>query len=105
MQLNDDLNVSIDRYVIESLKSLRGIEENLSNLENDANAVESLFNIFRTIHTISTSANQLGLNDLFQFTQVVDNFLEQLQRGNIDVSGDLIATLTSCFDHIGELLR
>ncbi len=105
MQPNDDLNARINQYVIESLALLRSLEESVSKLETDSNGVESVHNILCTIHTILASANELGLNDLVQFSHVVDSVLDQLCVGKIDLSSDLVATLIASFDHIGQLLN
>ena len=75
-------------------------------LDRDAYpATPDTFNLlFRTAHTIKGSAEVVGLEALVRFAHVVENVLEQLRSGRLELSAGLIDLLLECNDHLRHLL-
>ena len=75
-------------------------------LDRDAYpATPDTFNLlFRTAHTIKGSAGVFGLEALVRFAHVVENVLEQLRSGRLELSAGLIDLLLECNDHLRHLL-
>ncbi len=68
-------------------------------------ATPDTFNLlFRTAHTIKGSAGVFGLEALVRFAHVVENVLEQLRSGRLELSAGLIDLLLECNDHLRHLL-
>jgi two-component system, chemotaxis family, sensor kinase CheA len=61
--------------------------------------------LFRTAHTIKGSAGIFGLDALVRFAHVVENVLERLRSGEVELSDDLVNLLLNCNDHLRLLLE
>jgi two-component system, chemotaxis family, sensor kinase CheA len=92
-------------YINECRELLEEMEMLLLSLEQRDDKTESLNAIFRAAHTIKGSAGLFGLNDIVDFTHVVETVLDQLRDGTIEVTSDLIGVLLGCSDHIGLLVE
>lgn len=75
-------------------------------LDRDAYpATPDTFNLlFRTAHTIKGSAGVFGLEALVRFAHVVENVLERLRSGHVELSAELVDLLLECNDHLRRLL-
>jgi len=91
-------------FVTESREQLTALEAALLDLEANAGDPDTLNAVFRSAHTIKGGAGVVECEFIVAFTHVVENVLDKLRNGEIAVSGDLVAVLLSCADHIGHLL-
>jgi len=60
--------------------------------------------LFRTAHTIKGSAGIFGLEALIRFAHVVENVLERLRAGQIQLDDTLISLLLECNDYLRRLI-
>jgi two-component system chemotaxis sensor kinase CheA len=68
-------------------------------------ATPDTFNLlFRTAHTIKGSAGVFGLDALVRFAHVVENVLERLRCGQVELAAELVNLLLECSDHLRRLL-
>lgn len=91
-------------FVTESREQLAAMETLLLQLENSGGDEETLNAIFRAAHTIKGGAGVVECDFIVRFTHVVENVLDKLRNGELQVDSDLIAVLLKCSDHIGALL-
>ena len=91
-------------FVTESREQLAALEATLLQLENGSGDDDTMNAIFRAAHTIKGGAGVIECGFIVAFTHVVENALDRLRNGDIAVSGDLVAVLLACGDHIGHLL-
>ena len=91
-------------FVQESREQLAAMETALLELEANPGDADRINAIFRAAHTIKGAAGVIECNFIVEFTHVVENALDKLRNGELSVSGDLVALLLSCDDHIGTLI-
>ncbi len=91
-------------FIQESREQLTAMETALLELEANPGDSDRINAIFRAAHTIKGAAGVIECNFIVEFTHVVENALDKLRNGEITVSGDLVALLLSCNDHIGTLV-
>lgn len=91
-------------FVTESREQLAALEEALLALESNQGDDDTLNAVFRAAHTIKGGAGVVECDFIVAFTHVVENALDKLRNGEIKLSGDLVALLLACSDHIGNLL-
>lgn len=91
-------------FIQESREQLTAMETALLELEENPGDSDRINAIFRAAHTIKGAAGVIECNFIVEFTHVVENALDKLRNGEITVTGDLVALLLACNDHIGTLV-
>ncbi len=104
MSLDQEMHAALQTFIVESQELLQTMEDDLINLEQQEDSTETIAAIFRAAHTIKGSSGLFGLDHIVEFTHVVENVLDILREGQIQVSNDLVATLLNCRDHIALLI-
>ncbi len=100
-----ELDQALQTFIMESRELLEAMEESLLGLETFPDDRDAINAIFRAAHTIKGSGGMFGLDGIVSFTHVVENVLDRVRNGDVDVTGDLIALLLSCRDYIGLLVE
>ncbi|WP_119393800.1 chemotaxis protein CheA [Salinibius halmophilus] len=98
------MEAALQTYFSEANELIDEMENDLLALEQDASD-ELLNSIFRAAHTIKGSAGIFGLDDIVEFTHVVENVLDKLRDHELNVSSALVSLLFRCRDHIQSLLQ
>lgn len=91
-------------FHIEATELLEDMEAALLRLEKSPQDAEALNSVFRAAHTIKGSAGIIGEENIEAFTHVVENLLEQLRSGLINVSEEIVELLLGCKDHVSHML-
>lgn len=91
-------------FLLESRSLLEAMEHALLDLENDFENEENINALFRAAHTIKGSGGMFGYSGIVEFTHVLENFLEKVRQGKIQLNSDWTATLLKCHDHIVSLV-
>ncbi|TAN51452.1 MAG: chemotaxis protein CheA [Methylococcaceae bacterium] len=101
----DELEQAKQTFVSEAQDLLRDMESGLMQIEAEPDDAENINAVFRAAHTIKGSAGLFGLAHIVSFTHVVETVLERIRSGKLPPSGDLIALLLECRDHIESLIE
>jgi two-component system chemotaxis sensor kinase CheA len=99
-----NLDQALNTFVAEAGELLVDMEDALLRLETEPDNEELVHAMFRAAHTIKGSAGLFGLDAIVSFTHVVENVLDKVRNGEIAITGELIAALLPCRDHIDKLL-
>ena len=91
-------------FAHESGEQIQQMEDTLLTLEKDPNDREAVNALFRAAHTVKGAAGVVECAYIVEFTHVMENVLDELRDGNIEIGPDLIALLLECTDHIAALL-
>jgi two-component system chemotaxis sensor kinase CheA len=91
-------------FSVEAKEQLDAMEAGLMQLEQGDRDPETINAVFRAAHTIKGGAGVVEIESVEKFTHVLENVLDRLRNGEIDVSGDMISALLAGCDHIGALL-
>ncbi|MDY0013594.1 MAG: chemotaxis protein CheA [Rhodocyclaceae bacterium] len=91
-------------FAQEACEQLSAMEEGLLRMEQGDHDAETINGIFRAAHTIKGAAGVVELTQIECFTHILENVLDRLRNGEIQVNGELITVLLAGCDHIGALL-
>jgi two-component system chemotaxis sensor kinase CheA len=92
-------------FAQEAREQLGELEAGLLRMENGASDEETINAIFRAAHTIKGGSGVVELSHIEAFTHVLENLLDRLRNGEIQVSGDMVTDLLKGCDHLGALLK
>ena len=91
-------------FSVEAREQLEAMEAGLMQLEQGDRDPETINAVFRAAHTIKGGAGVVEIHTVEKFTHILENVLDRLRNGEIEVSGDMISALLAGCDHIGALL-
>ena len=91
-------------FSVEAREQLEAMEAGLLQLEQGDRDAETINAVFRAAHTIKGGAGVVEIHSVEKFTHILENVLDRLRNGEIEVSGDMISGLLMGCDHIGALL-
>ena len=100
-----NMDAAFKVFIDESTDLLQDMEDRLLAIENVSDRTESINSIFRAAHTIKGSAGLFGLNEIVAFTHVVENILDRVRNGNIDLDEQLVNLLLHCKDYISRMIE
>lgn len=95
----------VDTFKTEVLEHLSSLEEVLLELEPHPEDAELVNTAFRSIHTIKGAGGMFGYHDLTAFTHHLETVLDQIRKGEIIFSSDLIGVFLDSGDFISGLLE
>ena len=98
--MDEVLNV----FSVEAREQLEAMEAGLLQLESGDRDPETINAVFRAAHTIKGGAGVVEIHAVERFTHVLENVLDRLRNGEIEVGGEMITALLAGCDHIGALL-
>ncbi|RMO75186.1 chemotaxis protein CheA [Pseudomonas syringae group genomosp. 3] len=103
------MSINLDQaqqtFIVEARELLQAMEQSLLQLENDPGDQDAIGAIFRAAHTIKGSAGLFGLTPIVSFTHIVEDVLDRLREGSVEVDAGLIAVLLKSGDHMLELIE
>lgn len=99
-----NLDAALHTFIVESRELLQDMEDALLRMENEPADQDTINAIFRAAHTIKGSSGLFGLDDVVAFTHVVEGVLDKVRDQELSITGDLVALLLTCSDHIGALV-
>ncbi len=89
-------------------EDLLGVAEqallNLDDLDNEAETLDGINDLFRTFHTIKGAAGLFGLNDIVEFTHVVESLLGKIREGSLKIDEDMVSLFLLSRDHLEKLV-
>ncbi len=100
-----NLDDALQTFVLESRELLVDMEHALLRIEQAQDRSEMVNAIFRAAHTIKGSSGLFGLDHVVAFTHVVENLLDQLRAGKLEIHAPLVSLLLSCCDHMRALVE
>lgn len=103
MTLN--LDSALQTFIAEARELIEQMEDGLLRLESESNPEDIIGAIFRAAHTIKGSAGLFGLTPIVSFTHVVEDVLDRVRDGQIQITSDLVALLLKCSDHMQSLVQ
>jgi two-component system chemotaxis sensor kinase CheA len=105
MSVSINLDQAQQTFIVEAREQLQAMEESLLHLETDPGDDDAIGAIFRAAHTIKGSAGLFGLEPIVSFTHIVEDVLDRLRNGSVEVDAGLIAVLLKSSDHMLELIN
>jgi two-component system chemotaxis sensor kinase CheA len=103
--MNDD---SLQIFADEAEDLLSVAEQallNLDDLENKADTLDGVNDLFRTFHTIKGAAGLFGLDDIVDFTHIVESVLVIIREGSLPIDEELVSLFLLSRDHLENLVN
>ena len=91
-------------YIQESREQLAEMEAGLLRLEQNPDDSDNINAIFRAAHTIKGGSGVIECAFIEHFTHLVENLLDSLRNGELEVTGPITTLLLECCDHMGSLV-
>lgn len=92
-------------FLDEARELLSDLEQSLLLLEGDPSDPELIGRVFRALHTIKGSGSMFGFDSIAAFTHDVESVFDMVRKGELQVTGPLIALALGARDRIAVLLE
>jgi two-component system chemotaxis sensor kinase CheA len=95
----------IKEFLVESEEFLQRIDQDMVALESAPNDDELLNRIFRALHTIKGTSGFLGFEPVVRLSHRAEDVLNNLRKGEIQLTRRMIDALLGARDQLGKMLR
>jgi len=101
----DNPNELLDEFAVEAIGQLRDAATQLASCQIGAELGEPIHAVFRAIHSIKGNAGFFGLTAIKRYAHAVENTLDELRKGNLQLTEPLSRALVESFDILDELVN
>ncbi|MBZ4686912.1 MAG: CheA signal transduction histidine kinase [Clostridiales bacterium] len=98
-----DISQYLNIFLDEADEQIQILDEAIVNLENDKKNSDLLNDIFRAAHTLKGSSASMGFEKMASVTHDLENVLDKLRQGEVEVTPEIIDLLLECLDIIKVL--
>ena len=88
----------------EADEQIQELNQNLLELEKNPDNSEIINNIFRAAHSLKSSAAFVGLNELSDRAHTMENLLQGIRDGSMEITSEIIDIIFKCFDEIRNVI-
>jgi len=99
------VNQYLEIFIEESLEHLQELNQNLLSLETNPGDMKTLNEIFRVAHTLKGMAGTMGFTGIANLTHQMENVLDAIRNGNIEVNSSMIDILFECLDYLSNSIN
>lgn len=92
-------------FYVEADMQVETLESNVLVLENDPTNSDAVDEIFRAAHTLKGGAATVQMNELAEFTHLVEDTLDEIRSGRTQIQEGTIDTLLVAIDVIKAMLQ
>jgi two-component system chemotaxis sensor kinase CheA len=92
-------------FFSEAEQQVENLESNILVIENDPSNHEAIDEIFRAAHTLKGGSATVEMTELSTFTHVVEDLLDELRSGQVNVTEPVVDVLLSSIDVIKAMLE
>ncbi len=89
----------------EAQAQVETLEQNILLLENEPDNHEAIDEIFRAAHTLKGGAATVEMNEIAEFTHIVEDVLDELRSGNLRTTPEVVDQLLTSLDIIKAMLE
>jgi len=91
-------------FIVEAKEHLETIEPNLLELEKNPGNLGLLNEIFRPMHSLKGASGFLGLNNINGLAHKSENILDELRKGNLAVTAEIMDVILSSTDLLRTMI-
>ncbi len=99
-----DISQYKELFINEAQEHLEALNQSMVDLEKDPGNPDVLTEIFRSAHTLKGMSATMGFDQLTELTHEMENVLDGLRSGDIEVSTEIVDLLFGCFDMLGAMV-
>ncbi|TVR70431.1 MAG: chemotaxis protein CheA [Spirochaetaceae bacterium] len=85
-------------FFLEAESQVEMLESNILVLENDPGNSDAVDELFRAAHTLKGGAATVQMDELAEFTHLVEDALDAIREGKVSVSAPVVDTLLTATD-------
>ena len=101
MEMNQYLSIFID----EANDHLQSLNENMLRLEQQPEDISIVQVIFRSAHTLKGMSATMEFKDLASLTHEMENVLDLVRNGKLNMNGNIFDTLFKCLDALEAMVQ
>lgn len=91
-------------FFVEAELQVEALESNFLALENNPTNSDAIDEIFRAAHTLKGAAATVQMNELADFTHLVEDVLDAIRDGRVLVEAEMVDLLLQSIDVIKDML-
>lgn len=95
-----DMNQYLEIFIEEAQEHLQNLNQCLLGLESNTKDSKILNEIFRVAHTIKGMAGTMGFTKMATLTHEMENVLDAIRTGKVDVNTYIVDVLFECLDFL-----
>jgi len=95
----------VNDFMSEAFELVQNMENSLLSLEKNPNDASAVAEIFRAAHTIKGGAGTIGFVEIKEFTHRVEDLLDRVRKGEMQIDPSLVSLLLEAKDVIEEMLH
>ncbi len=95
-----DMNQYMEIFIEEAQEHLQNLNQCLLSLETNPKDAKIINEIFRSAHTIKGMSGTMGYTKLAGLTHQMENVLDIIRNGKLDVNSDIVDVLFECLDYL-----
>lgn len=92
-------------FFAEAETQVEALESNVLVLENDPSNHDAIDEIFRAAHTLKGASATVQMDELSEFTHLVEDVLDRIRNDEISADGSIVDTLLSSIDVVKAMLE
>jgi len=92
-------------FFSEANMQVETLEQNILVLESDGSNHDAVDEIFRAAHTLKGGAATVEMTELAHFTHLIEDALDEIRSGKMQVTEDVVDVLLSCIDIVKAMLE
>jgi len=96
---------AMEIFIQEAKEHLESITKYLLEFEKDPRNFEFMNEVFRSAHTLKGSSGMMGFTDIQELTHRMEDVFDNIRKGLISPSPDLIDVLFECVDALEERIE
>jgi len=101
----EDVMDFVGDFITEATEILDKLDEDLVHLEEASDDLDLLNEIFRAAHTLKGTSSFLGFTQMADLTHKMENVLDLLRKGEMQLNAGIMDCILRGVDHIKELLE
>jgi len=101
----EDFDDLLADFVDEGVESLRDLPTQLVEFRRQPGASGPINAVFRSVHSIKGGAGFLGLTGIKLFSHSLENTLDEVRQGKLELTEDLERAFVKGFDYLDEMLH
>ena len=99
-----DISQYKELFINEAQEHLEALNQAMVDLERDPENPDVLTEIFRSAHTLKGMSATMGFDQLTELSHEMENVLDGLRSGDIEVNTDIVDLLFGCFDMLASIV-
>ncbi len=92
-------------FITEAKEHMERIEPNLLELEQQPDNIDLLNKIFRPMHSLKGASGFLGLSKINKLAHRIEDAMDGLRKGKIQVNSDIMDTVFSSIDALKNMIE